>query len=437
MNGLDSAIASLLAAQAEILMDAMRPAGGATTSLAGTSQFFVDTEPAATPVAPLGGITPPGPSTQTQLSSVALTLDAISRFGGSATPPVMGTVPLWPGLRPAMNPAMNPGMSPLVAASALGSMGSSGRFTVGAPAVVNPPVPPLPAPALAATLAKVVDQSGLFYESHLAQWISGQRPEASLADEPQADVDVYTTQPSFETPTPLPAGAWNDDEALASQPFIDDPLNPVRTVPTPQTPQQAAALAASVRDAPAAVFTNSPALTQHAALSNASANAAQAQDTAVQASIAAGIHPATIPLVRQQLDLLATNQFRWSGEAWPGATFQWEIEPRERDAQAPDAAGSAPERSWRTRVTLSLPLLGPVDADLVLTGNLLAVRVQASATGGARLFSDGEHFRQQLDAAGIQLAGFTVRSLDEPADAHAADAARAYGAASPFGGGGA
>ena len=37
------------------------------------------------------------------------------------------------------------------------------------------------------------------------------------------------------------------------------------------------------------------------------------------ASIAASIHPATLPLVRQQLDLLATEQFRWTGEAWPGA----------------------------------------------------------------------------------------------------------------------
>jgi Flagellar hook-length control protein FliK len=414
MNGLDPAIASLLAAQADILMDAMRPAGGTSTSQAGTSQFFVDTEPGTAPASPLGANLPAGPSTQTQLSSVALTLDAISRFGGTATPPVMSSTPLWPGA------------ALVVAASALGSMGG-GRFVVGAPAVVSPPVPPLPAAELAATLAKVVDQSGLFYEAHLAQWVSGQRAEASLADEPQAGVDAFTPAPSFEAPAPPappapPAGAWNE-ETLASQPFIDDPLNPVRTVPTPQTPQQASALAASVRGAPAAVFTSGAALTQQSVLANASSNAAHAQDTAVQASIAAGIHPATIPLVRQQLDLLATDQFRWSGEAWPGASFQWEIAPREHDAQTPDAA--APERSWRTRVTLSLPQLGPVDADLVLTGKLLAVRVQTSGIGGVRLFSDGEHFRQQLDAAGIQLAGFTVRSLDEPADAE------------PFDGGGA
>jgi hypothetical protein len=416
MNGLDSAIASLLAAQADILMDAMRPAGGATTTQAGTSQFFVDTQPGTAPVSLLGTDVP-GPSTQTALSSVALTLDAISRFGGSETPPVTGAAPLWPGLP-----------SSVVAAGALGSMGA--RFIIGAPAVVQPPVPPLPASTVAATLAQVVEESGLFYESHLAQWLSGQRPEASLANEPQADVDEFSPAPSFDEPTPLPANAWNE-ENLASQPFIDDPLNPVRTVPMPQTPQQASALAASVRDIPEAVFTNGTAPAQ----ANAASMASNAQGMAVQASIAAGIHPATISLVRQQLDLLATDQFRWSGEAWPGAPMQWEIEPRERDARQSDMP-SEPQRSWRTRVTLSLPLLGPVDADLVLTGNLLAVRLQVSPTGGARLFSDGEHFRQQLDAAGIQLAGLTVHTLGEPGNADPTDAPGAYGAASPFGGSG-
>ena len=38
-----------------------------------------------------------------------------------------------------------------------------------------------------------------------------------------------------------------------------------------------------------------------------------------QAQTLATVHPAAVPLVRQQLDALATDQFRWAGEAWRGA----------------------------------------------------------------------------------------------------------------------
>ena len=74
------------------------------------------------------------------------------------------------------------------------------------------------------------------------------------------------------------------------------------------------------------------------------------------------------------------------------------------------------DRAWHTRVTLSLPTLGNVDADLVLTGQQLVVRLNASEGGAARLAADGDHFRQQLDAAGLQLAGLTVHARDALAD---------------------
>jgi hypothetical protein len=430
MTGVDSAIASLLAAQADILMDAIRPGGGSTggttTTQANTSQLFVDTSGNTTSVTPPSALGPAGPSSLTVLSTVGLTLDAISRFGGGATPPVMGTAPLWPGL-----PRL------VVAASALAGMEDLlfAADSPNAPAAANAtgqPAPSLPADVLAETLANVVDESGLFYESHLAQWATGQRPIESLADEPQADADGSTANLPFgpQTAAARP-GAWTV-ELPDGQDFIEDPLNPMRTVPLPQTPQQATAMAASVKDMPAGVFTSNagPAGSGAGAAAGMATAAQHAQDTAVQASIAAGIHPSTIPLVRQQLELLATDQFRWSGEAWPGAAFEWEIEPEDHGGQSQD--GSGPDRAWRTRVSISLPMLGTVDADLVLTGTFLVVRVKASENGGARLFADGEHFRQQLDAAGIQLAGFSVRPLDDSgkptSHSKSADAVRAYGA---------
>ncbi len=120
------------------------------------------------------------------------------------------------------------------------------------------------------------------------------------------------------------------------------------------------------------------------------------------------MHPATVPLVRQQLDLLATGQFRWTGEAWPGARLDWTIE-QDGDEWDRSGGGTASEddQPWRTRLTLSLPTLGTVDAELTLTGTRLVARVQASPGGAARLATQGESFRQRLAAAGIELNGLT------------------------------
>jgi hypothetical protein len=149
--------------------------------------------------------------------------------------------------------------------------------------------------------------------------------------------------------------------------------------------------------------------------------------------MAPAVHPATVPLVRQQLDLLATGQFRWSGEAWPGARLDWTIE-QDGDEWNRSGGGIASEddQPWRTRLTLSLPILGTVDAELTLTGMRLVARVQASPGGAARLAMQGESFRQRLAAAGIQLNGLTIREIGGGAPATAAAAAGAQAAASAY-----
>jgi Flagellar hook-length control protein FliK len=438
MTGLDSAIAALLASRTELLLSAIGPSSGATsgatTAQTGTSQFIVDT-PRTTAPSPTGlTYGPPVPSAQTEISDVARTLDAISRFGGGATPAVIGDIPLWP------NPPRV-----VLAASAFGTLSDSlfsstattanATVNAAAPGTVNPPAPLLATDVLASTLAKTVGDSGLFYESHVAQWFAGQRSLASLDNEPQANVDNLTAGLPFGSSQPsaqAPVEVWIDETLLPPTFSADtpDPQSPIRLVPAPQTPQQAAALAASVRAVQANVFSS----TRQAGPmgSGAMTTAAYAHDSAVQAATAAGIHPSTIPLVRQQLDVLATDQFRWSGEAWPGAKFEWEIQPRnpgfhERDAVHDGSAqpASGDERAWHTRVTLALPVLGNVDADLVLTGQHLVVRLNASANGALLLAGDGQHFQQQLEAAGLQLAGLTVRAMDalaestaDPASAH-------------------
>ncbi|WP_051888957.1 flagellar hook-length control protein FliK [Caballeronia sordidicola] len=420
MTGLDSAVAALLASRTDMLLSALNTQTSSTAPQANASQLSVDTPRVATPAAVINAYAAPGPSTQTALSEIARTLDIISRFGGSATPALLGSSPLWPTA-----PRL------ILAASAFESLSGSlfSSSSANAASAVNPPAPPLPAPVLAAMLARTVADSGLFYENHIALWLGGQRSLASLGNEPQARVDKLADGLLSDS---FPAAAEAGPEAAIDETLLPptfaaadtpDAPNPMRPVPTPQTPQQAAAMAASVRAMPASVF-SSTAQGAGTPATLAPPSAAHLQDSAVQAAVAAGIHPSTIPLVRQQLDVLASDQFRWSGEAWPGAKFDWEIQPQNRAPYGRDAfqdggAGTSSadtDRAWHTRVTLSLPTLGNVDADLVLTGQQLVVRLNASEGGAARLAADGDHFRQQLDAAGLQLAGLTVHARDALAD---------------------
>lgn len=395
MTGLDSTLAALLASRTDLVLSAIRAADG-VNGATGAAASRTTTQAGAfhsvdTPVTASGPANALAASAQTELSSVARTLDVISRLGGAA-PAVIGDTPLWP------TPPRPASAFAALTTGLFDTAFSSNAAAVAAARAASLNLPPLPASALAEGLAKTVGESGLFYESHLAQWLAGQRSAASLANEPQARVDTRAM------PLDFAADAWSAHPA-ATPDLADAPL-PARPVAMPQTPQQAAALAASVRDAPASVLSNS----QTASAAPTATAQPGTHESAVQASVAAGIHPATLDVVRQQLDVLANGQFRWQGEAWPGTRFEWEIAREPRDPRTSDAP--ADDRAWRTRVTLSLPALGTVDAELVLTGEKLAVRIKASDKGAGRLAGEGAAFARQLDAAGIALASMSVRSID-------------------------
>ncbi|VXC54899.1 Flagellar hook-length control protein-like protein [Burkholderia sp. 8Y] len=414
MTGFDSAIATLLAGRTDLVLSAIRPAdavnGAAGAAAARTTTQAGTSATVDTPDAPQSGAASgPAASAQTELSSVARTLDVISRLSGTASA-VIGDAPLWP------TPPRPASAFAALTTGLFDTAFSSNAAAVAAARAASQSLPPLPASVLAGELAKTVGESGLFYESHLAQWLAGQRSAATLGNEPQARVDPRALSLPFEFASEGASDAAHTAPALSASPAFSDlhdaaAPTPARVVEMPQTPQQAAALAASVRDAPASALS-------HSQSGSASAGSASPPPTpsesAMQASVAAGVHPATLDIVRQQLDLLANGQFRWQGEAWPGTRFEWDIAREPRDARTPDAV--ADERGWRTRITLSLPALGTVDAELVLSGEKLVARINASDKGAARLAADGAAFARQLDAAGIALASFSVRSIDGAAD---------------------
>ncbi len=88
----------------------------------------------------------------------------------------------------------------------------------GKPERVYQPVlqqPPADTANLANALKRSVSESGLFYEAHQADWVTGQRSLASLRHEPQGQL-----------PPSSPAPAENLKDAVAAQPGRHEPVNP-------------------------------------------------------------------------------------------------------------------------------------------------------------------------------------------------------------------
>ncbi|MBV8627237.1 MAG: flagellar hook-length control protein FliK [Paraburkholderia sp.] len=418
MNGIDTAVASLLTSRVESLLSIT--SGTASAAQTGTSALTVDT-PTTAPGAPLAPPSPPPASAQTALSAVALTLSAIAQSGGEATSAVMGQLPIWP-LAPALEvevaalPLFESGSGQTQAGQGSATSADTAPTTATTASASVAPAQ-VPVSELAAALKQTVAESGLFYESHLAQWLSGQTTPAELASEPQNRLLDAAQQLPLEWASAADGEAQTPSGAAAQgkagpQPGFNAP---------PEASEGAARFAPAILSPQAARFAAGEVLAQsmselssadeHAALHAATTQQSSTPSAPTQ-SMAAAVHPATIPLVRQQLDMLATGQFRWTGEAWPGAKLDWTIQ-QDGDEWERGGGGtdSEEEYPWRTRLTLSLPMLGTVDAELTLSGTRLAVRVLASPGGAARLAASSDGFRQQLAAAGIELNGLSIREI--------------------------
>src|ERR1700759_3898664 len=90
MNGIDTAVASLLASRIDSLLAVSARSGATASQTAASLDVKTPVVTPATAAAPLPA------SAQTALSAVALTLDAITSSGGEATPALFGPTPVSP-----------------------------------------------------------------------------------------------------------------------------------------------------------------------------------------------------------------------------------------------------------------------------------------------------------------------------------------------------
>jgi hypothetical protein len=224
------------------------------------------------------------------------------------------------------------------------------------------PVPllegPTPDPVrIAQALSGALGRSGLFYESHQAQWVVGQRPLNDLLSEPQGRLS-----PAAQAPEK--SAATSKVDSLPRTPTARDD---VRSADIPVTSTKADSVDESK-------------------------------------GTSAPVHPQTLPQVRSQLDALDTHQLVWQGQLWPGQNIEWRIgEPMDQAAHSSDV------QPWFTQLRLRLPKLGQLTADLALVGSTLRLRLTA-ADGASRQTMDAgrAQLAESLGAAGIDLVSFKV-----------------------------
>lgn len=244
--------------------------------------------------------------------------------------------------------------------------------------------PPADTGQFAVALKSALSQSGLFYEAHQAQWVAGDRSLGELLKEPQAQLSepraFATAQRATEAAAQnAPTQAGETRNAPASRPGQDAAV-----------PAQAAAPAARPQPQDA-VSPNSP--------REPAAAGIREQTTAEP------VHMSTAPLVQQQLDALDTRQIVWQGQVWPGQTMHWEIEERE----AREGEQSA-DNEWQTRLSLSLPNLGEVGAQLRLSAQGIRIEVTAEQPDTLqRLQQAADSLRAGFERANLSLLQLMVK----------------------------
>jgi hypothetical protein len=266
------------------------------------------------------------------------------------------------------------------------------RLNGGQPLLAQPPGSAQAAAQLAPTLARAVTQSGLFYEAHQAQWVTGKMPLTQLLQEPQGQRSAPSAFVQATTEAITKANA--EMAGRAPQPAGPTEQRTVTAGNILQTLQAGAEKAGAGTGTMPGVGAGETA-----------AKPAQGAHLAQQ------VPDAVRPLVQQQLDAVASHRLVWQGEVWPQQPMQWEIEwQNERDAD-----GSEEESlHWQTSLSLTTPRLGRVDANLQLTAEGVRIRLATPYGASAGDMRDAApRLAEALAAAGVPLLAFQVRHESE------------------------
>lgn len=261
---------------------------------------------------------------------------------------------------------------------------------------------------LAGAMKDALAFSGVFYESHLEQWASGNRSLQALLREPQAkNSDMQKLGAALRNAAGDPA----DDTHLAQLAGLTENLKGKQEA-APALMDLLRAVAQSLKQP-----TPAPAGTVASAASEAAPDEALPTTVAAKSADAdLAVRPETMGqesarMIGLQLNTLEQQRLAWQGELWPGQKMEWEV-----SEDAPHGGDAdAQERTWLSSVRFELPTLGAVSATVRLTGDRVQIQVRTARDDAADLLrAHGAALSAALDAAGSPLDLLTVKR-DEPA----------------------
>ena len=211
---------------------------------------------------------------------------------------------------------------------------------------------------LAEGLREALGKSGLFYESHQAQWVRGERSTSQLLQEPQ---NLLTGKSLLASSDSVPGFPKNEQPALGA--------GSRDRAAVAQEPQNTQAMTKNSGDA------------------------------------ALPVAKELVHLVQQQLHVLEHHHLVWMGQVWPGQQMQWEIQGQP-EHQSRQQQG---ERQWSTEMELDLPRLGGIHARLVFAESGLRLALNAADQTTVDLFNRSlPKLKNSLNDAGIKLAAVVV-----------------------------
>ncbi|MBN8440732.1 MAG: flagellar hook-length control protein FliK [Thauera sp.] len=204
---------------------------------------------------------------------------------------------------------------------------------------------------LASVLKDAVVRSGLFHESHQVQWVLGKLDTAALLAEPHNRTAPATAPSAQEQSAARGTSGVLIERSIA--PGAEEAATTQRNIPIPER---------------------------------------------------------ILPLVHQQLDALATHQYVWQGQAWPGQAIEWSIEDPEDERGGQDASDGDPAApEWNSTLRLTLPRLGGVEAQIQLTPAGVALRMRADDPETvAALDRRHAELASALEAANLPVTGMVV-----------------------------
>ncbi|MEO8008829.1 MAG: flagellar hook-length control protein FliK [Betaproteobacteria bacterium] len=217
----------------------------------------------------------------------------------------------------------------------------------------------VPETAQAATLLReALALSGLFYESHQAQWVLGMRSTAQLQREPQGKLAPMQPAVALEI-VELQASAVSEEDMRSAQAMPAESA-PITEADSASQPEQIA---------------RSPA------------------------------HPDSFPIIRQQLSALESGFVAWRGVIWPGQFMQWQV----GDGASGERDEREVTRTWRTELKLTLPNIGELFARIELgTGGAKLMLVADTEQHAKKLREDAPALANRFSASGLALTALEV-----------------------------